>query len=87
MVATAGSIGQVRPFGDDPFEPGHACSSMVGPSTSRCSLKRMGDSGSLVEPATHSSLAVLEILDHVLNRLAADMNGTHEGMIDRHNHK
>jgi predicted 3-demethylubiquinone-9 3-methyltransferase (glyoxalase superfamily) len=32
-------------------------------------------------------LAVLEILDHGLKRLAADVNGTSEGMIDRHDHK
>ena len=39
------------------------------------------------EPVADSGLAVREILDHVLKRLAADMNGTREGMIDRHDHK
>jgi hypothetical protein len=39
------------------------------------------------ELEAHSSLAVLEILDHVLKRVAADMNRTREGMIDRHDHE
>jgi hypothetical protein len=37
--------------------------------------------------SAQSDLAVLEILDHGLKRLAANMNGTGEGMFDRHDHK
>ena len=37
--------------------------------------------------AAQSNLAVPEILDHGLKRLAADMNGTGEGIFDQRDHK
>jgi hypothetical protein len=62
---------------------GHQCAQSEIARLGRAELPGQNDYGG----GLPSELAVLEIFDHGLKWLSADMNGTGEGMIDRHDHK